>query len=206
MPKFQDLTGQRFSRLLITGLDTSKDWSRTRWAYLCDCGKTGAADPSHLNAGRTQSCGCLKREPNLRNKTHGERSVDSSGKMSGTYRSWAAMWQRCTNPKNDRWERYGGRGIKIDPRWSSFEVFLGDMGPRPEGLTIERENTDEDYGPGNCVWATNLEQANNRSGQRKYLVDDQLLTQAALSRYWGIPRHQAKKRTDTMTPHIKDPT
>lgn len=84
--------------------------------------------------------------------------------MTGTptYHAWVAMRQRCSNPNLNRAERYVGRGIKVCDRWSSFENFLADMGVRPDGLSLEREDNDGDYEPGNCKWATRSEQMRNR--------------------------------------------
>ncbi|QHJ80631.1 MAG: hypothetical protein [Bacteriophage sp.] len=79
------------------------------------------------------------------------------------YSSWSGMKQRCTNPKHPKFRHYGGRGIKVCERWQSYDNFISDMGPRPSlKHSVERKDNEGDYTPGNCVWATQTTQCNNR--------------------------------------------
>ena len=82
------------------------------------------------------------------------------------YVSWSAMIQRCTNPSNPKYKNYGGRGITIDPKWMRFEDFYAYMGKCPSQKTLNRINNDGGYKPGNCRWATPIEQAQNRRIQK----------------------------------------
>ena len=94
------------------------------------------------------------------NYRHGHAS---GGGVTSTYKSWSHMVGRCTLLTDNDYPRYGGRGIKVCPRWRVFENFLDDMGEAPVGMTIDRTNNDGDYEPGNCQWVSRQRQAQNYS-------------------------------------------
>ena len=151
------MTGQRFGRLTVIKMDEITS-SRQPWVCRCDCGVVKSIEGREMRRGRILSCGCLKDEK-IR-----DRSIKHGLTKSRTHVIWVAMKQRCTNPKRNRYEIYGGRGITVCDRWmQSFENFLADMGEAPEGLSLDRfPDMDGNYEPGNCRWATDVEQVYNR--------------------------------------------
>jgi hypothetical protein len=88
------------------------------------------------------------------------------GRKSRTYVSWARMLQRCTNPANTKFNRYGGANppVRVCERWLSFENFLADMGVRPESTSLGRYLDLGGYRPDNCAWMTRAEQGAERKG------------------------------------------
>jgi len=104
------------------------------------------------------------------------------GGHSRTYRTWADMLSRCNNPNTKRYDRYGGRGIKVCERWNIFEHFLEDMGEKPPNTSIDRINNDMGYCPANCWWAEKGMQDNNKSSNRlwTYKGKTQTLSQWAI--------------------------
>jgi hypothetical protein len=109
------------------------------------------------------------------------------GAATGTYRSWNAMWQRCTNPRNAKHASYGATGITVCERWRDFRCFLADMGERPEGTTIDRfPNLKGNYEPGNCRWAAPRAQQQNIKSNRLITFDGQTKCQNQWARDTGI--------------------
>lgn len=160
--RFKIVTGSRYGRLTVIGEVEpyiASGIKLRRVECLCDCGNTSFPLWRNVRIGTSSSCGCYGlecRKGHPKTKTHG---------MSGTpeYRSWAAMRNRCTNPDNKGFKNYGGRGITVCERWmNSFENFYSDMGPRPDGFSIDRIDSDGNYEPSNCRWASMEVQVINR--------------------------------------------
>jgi hypothetical protein len=93
-----------------------------------------------------------------------------SPEVQRLYWVWAAMIQRCHNPRNPGFKNYGGKGVAVCDRWRhSFDAFRSDMGLPPAGHSIERQDNSAGYEPGNCVWATRADQNRNRPSWCRYV-------------------------------------
>lgn len=105
-----------------------------------------------------------------------KRSVYKNPLYKGKeYYIWVTMRQRCYNPKNKKYPRYGARGIHVCEGMNTFHGFIGTVGVRDNAsLSLDRINNDKGYLCGHCIeciencwdrnvrWATATEQANNR--------------------------------------------
>jgi hypothetical protein len=108
---------------------------------------------------------------------------------------WRKMRERCLNQRSRGYARYGGRGIRVCERWSSFAAFLEDMGPRPSSEhTLDRIDNDGNYEPNNCRWATRLEQAASRSTTTLLTFNGETRSMSDWSRKLGIPKNTLRDR------------
>ena len=131
------------------------------WAVrVCRCGKKRMQRLDSIRRGDAQTCGCLvietARKMGLAARQHGMY-------LTRTYNTWSTMKQRCTNPKNPNFRRYGARRITLCARWMKFENFLIDMGKRPRGKSLDRRDNEKGYSLSNCRWATRSQQRKNHS-------------------------------------------
>lgn len=156
---------------------------------ICHCGAHFAASLSKVNRGQTRSCGCMGRAATrARLTTHSMRGTPE-------YKVWSAMKDRCFRAQSEKYADYGGRGITVCDAWvTSFEAFIADMGPCPDGLTLERIDVNGNYEPGNCRWATTVEQ--NRNKRKSITVEYQGMTMnlADLAELTGIAYKRLRYR------------
>lgn len=180
--RFRNLTGMKFNRLCVTGY--AGVFKKSKWFCECECGNIIMVYSDSLIRKVTESCGCIAIK-------HGFAKNDDNNK---TYQTWEAMKSRCNNPNAKHFDNYGGRGIKVCSRWDEFENFLEDMGTRPEGMTIERDDPNGDYCKKNCRWATRKEQQNNMRANVVISFMDKTMTLAQWSEHTGISYHAIRHR------------
>ena len=190
MHNFKDLTGLSFSRLTVLSRAENSPSGKVRWNCLCLCGNTAIVSSRNLRTQHTASCGCLNVAATKKsNTTHGKNKT-------AEHKIWIGMKNRCSNPKNRSFARYGGKGIAVCERWTkSFEGFLSDMGHRPSPAhSIDRIKSSLGYSPWNCRWATIDEQQNNKNNSVKITSNGSTLTAAQWSRKLGGNAHLVLSR------------
>lgn len=120
--------------------------------YRCFCGNEFKTRTSYVKNKHCKSCGCLNK---LRKTKH-------NYSFHRLYNTWNAMKNRCNNPKDKDYIKYGERGIKVCDRWLDIQNFIDDMYPSyVEGLTLDREDNNLGYSPDNCRWVTKSTQSQN---------------------------------------------
>ncbi len=185
MKKPIDISGQRFGKLIALEPHPLRTGRGRSWLFKCDCGNDFVAPVTNVksNGKGAKSCGCLH---NGRKKTR-------------VYRIWSAMRQRCRDPNASAYPRYGGRGISVDPSWDDFETFRkwAYSSGYADNLSIDRVDNDGDYTPDNCRWATDKQQAGNRSNAIDIAWDGRPVKLIDIAAQTGIPYMTLRSRLKT---------
>ena len=127
----------------------------------------------------------LQREIASARASKAEEDRRSRNRFPG-YTSWLSMKARCRNKNHDHYAEYGGRGIRICRRWMWFKNFWADMGPRPNGMSLERIDFNGNYEPSNCKWATHTEQMRNTRRNKHHTISGVTKTVGEWARHYGV--------------------
>lgn len=186
-----EIIGKRFGRLIVEKRTddyiTPSGGAHKKYMCLCDCGAYVEVIKEHLTSGRQRSCGCLRRENGI--ATHGETHTR-------LYKIWGNMCNRCSNPNNPAWERYGGRGIFVCNEWRNFECFRdwANANGYKDNLTIDRIDNNMGYNPQNCRWVNAFVQANNKRNNHLIEYDGQTMTLGEWAKNLHIPYKTLHRR------------
>jgi hypothetical protein len=173
-----DLSGRQFGLLAVR---KEKHKAPDVWVCLCQCGRVVHLFTSQLTRDVVKDCGCREGRPGRAAQRHIRFYVGKDGKRhqkaSAEHASYASMLNRCLRESTAGWDCYGARGIRVCSRWREprglgFRNFLEDMGPRPDGMTLDRKDPNSHYTPDNCRWATpEVQAANKRDGDEPPVRD-----------------------------------
>ena len=176
-------TGERHGRLVCLGKDPNKD--HRYYLYKCDCGNVKSIIQDNVKRGATISCGCYLKINRINGNCHRTYGY-SHTRIDHIYKS---MIDRCDNPKNSGYHKYGGRGIRVCEEWKANKLAFFEWAfanGYAENLTIDRKDNSKGYSPENCRWITYQEQNNNRRSNRYEMIDGETHTVAEWSRISGI--------------------
>ena len=142
--------------------NTTRRWCKAICSY---CGEVVERRTQQLKI--LKSCGCIS------NKLKTKHLTKHGNYKDRLYRTWADMKTRCIQPNNNRYHRYGGRGIKVCNEWMLFEPFKewALANGYTDELTIDRIDNDGNYEPSNCEWVTLQENLRRRNRSNGWKLD-----------------------------------
>lgn len=183
------MIGQRFGRLTVVCYSHGRDGAM--WYCRCDCGGESIAKAVSLRYGTTKSCGCGSRaqaQANFR-----DRAVNTRGEFYPHNKQlkdlWRNMLRRCYDPRDKRWENYGGRGVRVCEEWRTDRiafmrwVVANGWG---DGTTLDRIDVNKGYQPENCRFVGATVQMNNTTRNRFIEFNGERRTVAEWARHLGV--------------------
>ena len=173
-----DLTGQQYGKLKVLELAVDIPGKKKKWLCRCECGNEIIVAGSNLRNGHTTGCKkCAMKDLKKGNIKHGM----SDSKL---YSVWRGILNRCENPKSRSYSDYGAKGISVCDEWHDSVNFIKwscDNGYK-EGMEIDRKDNTAGYSPSNCRWVTRIENANNKSNNRRFVYNGRGMTMAEIAR------------------------
>lgn len=185
MFKVKNLSGKKFGRLTVIELAGRKKDGHAIWKCECECGKECLVASNCLQSGNTKSCGCFATEVTI------ARSVKHEMRNNRVYHIWIGMKQRCLNPFDPSYSRYGERGITIYEEWiNDFLAFYNYVANLPhfgeKGYSLDRIDNNKGYVPDNLRWSTSKAQCRNRRTNFFVEYDGKKMTLAEAAELSGI--------------------
>lgn len=186
--RFQDLTGMKFGRLTVIKrayeYEKENGYNHPFWECQCECGNVTIVQTRSLKDGTTKSCGCYNKDIITK---HGLS-------YNPLYKIYNHMIDRCYNPNEIHYDRYGGRGIAVCDEWLEKEDYNGlknfvewaEANGYEPGLTIDRIDNNGNYCPENCRWVDMKMQSNNRSSNHYVEYNDNSFTISQLATVLGV--------------------
>lgn len=145
--------GKKNNRLTVIDIAHNEKTGRKEFVCKCECGNLYRIKPTFWECGKIKSCGCYQET----------RSIDADPieRIRGIYRGMKA---RCLNKNNRDYSLYGGRGVRLCDEWMEFNAFLewSLKNGYDNTRTIDRIDSNGNYEPGNCRWATYYVQNRNK--------------------------------------------
>lgn len=191
MPKQKDLVGIRSGHLVVLAYAGRHAKGGSTWRCLCElCGNEVVLIAQRIAQGqRTCSTACGVSASNQTRSKHGMWKT-------AEYNAWRGIKERCYNPNNVAYHRYGGRGITMYATWfDDFQSFYAYIGPRPSSKhSIDRIDNDKGYEPDNVRWATKKEQSRNTRRNVGYTYQGETKTLVEWAEHFGMKSSQLRTR------------
>lgn len=190
MGKKIDLTGKVFGRWTVINETNERDKNgNIIWRCKCTCGNEKNVSGQNLRNKSSMSCGCYNRDVITKENPKYKRKL---------YSVYHSIKERCNNKNDKAYKNYGGRGIKISEKWSTYEDFekWALQNGYANGLWLDRIDNDGDYSPENCRFCTPKEQQNNKRTNINITINGETKTIQQWADSMGIKRATIERRLE----------